>query len=216
MNNIINRALKINKIDRNRYFEKLRTNPPIDKFIKSQEGFIVAIDNWSTILEQLLPKLPSDKEREPILENLFDEGGNGDITQSHVNTFRQFITSLGYKNTLEINYNYPSSPAVKKFNQGLHDALNYDHWIFCSAMLGIIEYIYITVSRNIHKYSSQYVQSDKLLHYGLHEIIDDKHSTDLFKMVAPYYDNYGEEITTGIIYGYNLMNDLYNELSVFL
>ena len=207
---------EINKIDTNPYFQKLNTTK-IENFLKSQECFIDAVDNWSKVLGILLSKVPTFKERAIIIDNLYDEHGEGNIVNSHVNTFSKFMKSLGYEEDLLINNdNLPSHNHVKSFNDSLLEKVNNESWLFSVAMLGMIEYTYITVSKNIHKYVAQFIISEDIHHYSLHEIVDVKHATDLFELILPYENIKTEMIINGLITGYNLLAKLYDDLSQFL
>lgn len=71
------------------------------------------------------------------------------------------MKSLGYdKEILIHNYKSKSYRYIEKFNTNLRNEIQYSSWLFSVAMLGMIEYMYITVSKNIHKYMSQFISSD--------------------------------------------------------
>ena len=206
----------LNNIDNNPYFKKLNTIK-IENFLKSQECFISAVDNWSKVLGILLSKVPTFKERAIIIDNLYDEHGEGNIENSHVNTFIKFMKSLGYEKELLINNDSLSSyEYVKLFNDKLLYKVNNKSWLFSVAMLGMIEYTYITISKYIHEYVSQFIISEDIHHYSLHEIVDVKHATELFELLNPYLDCNSEIIISGLLTGYELMDQLYKDLSQFL
>lgn len=221
MQQILDFANRINKINENPYFIKLNKVPSKEKFIKSQEGFIIAIDYWSRLLGLILYNVPTDKERLIIVKNLFDEHGNGDINKSHVNTFKLFMESLGYNgyqlsdnNILENNYD--SGIYNNKFIENIKNVVLSENWIFAISALGMIEYTYINVSNNIHNYAKNFLNPDEINHYNLHEILDLSHATDFFELVIPYYDDYNQDILNGIQKGYDIMYELYNSLSKYI
>lgn len=217
MEYIIDYANGINNIINNKYIIKLHNNTSIEQFISSQINFIDAVDNWSKILGIMLSKVPTDQERTVIINNLYDEHGSGDYTKSHVNTFRSFMASLGYPNKLELHdFNKKTYQCVKKFNDSLYTYLNTHNWIHNIAMLGIIEYVYITISTHIHNYVKQYIPSNQITHYSSHEILDVKHSTELFELIVPYLSTHETDIKDGIITGYTIFYSLYDGLSTFL
>ena len=80
-------------------------------------------------------------------------------------------------------------------------------------MLAMVEYTYITVSNIIHNYISKFIVSDDIHHYSLHEIIDETHSIELFQLVESSYTNYKDDIFEGMNYGYQIMYELYKNLS---
>jgi hypothetical protein len=213
---ILTFADRINKIENNPYFQKLKDVPNKYSFIESQLSFVSAVDNWSKVLGQMLSKVPSCRERWPIIENLQDEHGNGDITRAHVNTFIMFLTSLGHTGTVELYEESTSYGFIKNFNDGLSQAVREEDWIFCVAMLGMIEYIYVTVSKNIYAYSCNFIESDTITHYSLHETVDNQHAKDLFNLCDPFLETHTESITRGIKYGYCLFDTMYTALSTYL
>lgn len=213
MDNILDYANNVNNINFNKYFINLQNIPPINNFLKSQECFISAVDNWSRVFGLLLYYLPTDHHRSIIIKNLYDEHGEGDINKSHVNTFKLLLLSLNYNEEILLyNETLPSYKYIKIFNEKLKDVINTKNWIYSVAMLGMIEYTYITVSKNIHNYLCNYLTADDINHYSLHEILDVSHSTELFSLLPELTD----ESKDGLNYGYNLMNELYINLTEFL
>jgi hypothetical protein len=210
---IINYAEQINKINNNDYFVNL-PNLSISQFLKTQECFISAVDHWSKMLGLMLYHLPTEK-RVVIIRNLYDEHGEGDLSKTHTNTFKLLLESLNYKeNILIYNPNLPSYSIVSKFNQGLYDAINSESWQYSVAMMGMIEYTYITVSTHIHHYLTKYLPVENINHYSLHEVLDVEHATELFGLLDENInENIKEDIINGMNKGYELMNTLYDELS---
>jgi hypothetical protein len=209
----------INQIDNNKYFITLTKNPYIDNFLISQECFISAVDHWSRLLGLLIFYVPTDKEILVIIKNLNDEHGEGDLNNSHTNTFKLLLKSLNYdKEILLYNEELKSYDYVSKFNNDLKNIIMTKNWIYSVAMLAMIEYTYITVSKNIHNYLLHFLPIDKINHYSSHEILDVTHATELFSLIIPYIkdDELSSDIKEGIISGYNIMNELYSSLHQFL
>jgi hypothetical protein len=145
----------INKIHQNLFIIKLKNLPDIDKFIDSYIYFGEAIDKWSIILSKLITRVPTYKERYPLINNLYDENGNGDINENHVLTFKKLMIKLININNKKTYDEYQiscSKNEVKHFNSILENIISEKHWLYCFAVLGIIEYIYITISKHIHLY----------------------------------------------------------------
>jgi len=222
MEKILEYADKINQLKDNNYFKILKTKPSKELFIQSQEAFIYAVDNWSKILGQMVIKVPSDSDRLVIIENLYDEHGNGDISKSHVNTFRKLLISLGYKNELPVpctQQKYESmitSECVEKFNRKLWDAIYHEDWVFAVTVLGMIEYTYITASKYIHQYVGNFIDKEEIEHYSIHEVLDVKHATELFGLITKYVDVDFKYIQDGLQYGYKIMDKLYHDMSEYL
>jgi len=206
-----NKCIEFNKISNNPYFKILKNNPSKQEFCQSQNDFIYAIDNWSRVLGVLLSKLPTDFERSIIIQNLYDEHGEGDIKNSHVNTFGMLLGSLGY----DVIERKPNQ-FVSTFNNDLMNYVNTKNWIKSVSCIAMIEYTYITVSTIIHQYLTNYLEPDNINHYSLHEVVDIKHSDELLSLIAPYWDTHNKSIMCGIYYGYQLIDKLYNGMSLIL
>lgn len=219
MDLLLKYADDINLIDNNNYFIKLKKIHDIDKFLISQECFISAIDHWSRLLGLILYYVPTDKERLIIIKNLNDEHGEGNLSNSHTNTFKLLLKSLNYeKEILLYNENLQSYNYVYKFNNNLKDIITTQSWIYSVAMLAMIEYTYITVSKNIHNYLLQFLPINEINHYSLHETLDVTHATELFSLLIPYIknDELSSEMKAGVITGYTIMNELYLSLDEYL
>jgi hypothetical protein len=213
---MINNCNKINNILINQYFVKLRehndSNNYLQQFIKTQISFLDAVDNWSKALGNMIAKVPSYKERIILVKNLYDEHGNGNINNCHVNTFNRFIKSFNQHidtSTIKID-------SVKQFNSKINDMIENKSWIYSMAALGTIEYTYITISKEINNYAAKFMNQDKIEHYSMHEILDVQHATELFDAILPYFNEYQFDILAGMDYGYNVFNQLYSDLSTFL
>lgn len=217
MERILSFADKINNIKSNPYLVKLQQNPPLTNFLTSQDSFIDAVDYWSKILALILTQLPGYIERVVIINNLYDEHGSGNPDNSHVNTFRQFIDSLGYHKDLELyDETTKTYDIVKNFNDQLIHFIGINHWISNVALIAMIEYVYITISASIHNYVKQYISPEEISHYGIHEVMDVKHSTELFELLVPYSLSDHYKIQIGLEEGYKLFDELYTKLSHFL
>jgi hypothetical protein len=201
----------INKIENNPYFQNLRNNfEYLPIFIQQQKSFSLAVDHWSKILGKLIYKVPTYKERFVIIRNLYDEHGNGDLNNSHVCTIKRFICSLENITTKHSLLNYDSN-VQKILNNSLDEILETKSWIFVVSVLGIVEYTFITVSKLINEYVSNFIEQNKIEHYSLHEILDIEHATELLSLVLPYIndDEKNNDIYEGIKFGYDIMDNLY-------
>ena len=204
-------CLKIDKIEQNPYFIKLLNKPCLNSFLKSQECFIDAIDHWSRILGLLVFNLPSDKERLAIIQNLYDEHGNGDINSSHVNTFKKLLVSLNYES--EIRFRDKSLTTywkINDFNEKLTTMVLKESWVVSVAALGMIEYTYSQISGFMHRYIRNFLNPELINHYGIHEKLDQYHAKGFFDLIS---DQNNYDIKKGLDLGYNLLYQLYERLS---
>ena len=213
MEKIIN---SINKIDDNLFIIKLRNNIGIDKFIKTYIYFEEAVNNWSIILSKLIVKVPTYKERYPVINNLYDEHGNGNLNENHVSTFKRLMEKLIDVNNDKSYEKYlveSSKNEIDSFNSTLESIIDNRNWLYSFAVLGMIEYVYITISKEIHCYVKNFINSD-VDHYSIHEIVDDKHSKDFFDVLNDHYLENKLLINEGLQKGYDIFNKLYYELAL--
>lgn len=211
-------ASNINHLVTGDFFKALKKDqyPTQKEFIHSHYGFLKAVECWSELLIQMLSRATTSKERAVFIENLYDEHGNGNLDNSHVNTFIMLIKLLDHTENLSlINCTQSNSYkfAVSAFINKLKSALNTKSFQFCCGMLGIIEYIYIDASGEIHNYLTKFLPPDQINHYSLHEILDKKHVDDLFSLIDTNDMSEGEN---GMLYGYDAMWNMYQSMSILL
>lgn len=225
MEEILTVAKSINKIDDNKYFIYLKKNVKLpnvlENFIDSQIDFIQAVDEWSCILGRMICYVPGVKERNVLIKNLYDEHGNGNIENAHVKTFSKFIKMLyDISNKRNPDCDGTGKIIVDEFINKLHITIissDSDLWIYSIAVLAMIEYTYISVSKSIHEFTANYIEPELIHHYNLHEILDYTHATELFSLVAEYYNTETGKliINEGIKKGYKILYELYEQLSIF-
>lgn len=209
MDSLIKYARDLNKINNNNYFKKL-PNSSLESFLLSKESFLDAIYEWSKYLSVVLIKLLNVSDKIILIKNIYDEYGEGQLNKCHVETFKHFYKTFDREITLE-NKDYPSYESVHKFINSLYEKINEDIPFVCG-MLGMIEYTYITVSANIRTFIKKHKKD--FPHYTIHEILDESHATDLFQIALNNKDM--DKTKEGMKYGYNIMFQLYEDLSIFL
>lgn len=170
-------------IDANVFLSGLKNNTiPFQDFINSQCRFVNCVNYWSQILGRLLYRLPDHKDRKLILENLFEEHGFEQGHDSHVATFTNFMESIGG------SVNHSMDRASRDFNETLDTIVSSHALAECIATLGFVEYYYQIISSVIVSYLKQQGKYTNI-HYAEHELLDVKHYTDLFSLLAKYPDN---------------------------
>ena len=211
----------INKINDNRYFIILSQFPLIKKerFLQSHECFIDVIDNWNKILGDLIIMAPSEQERIVIIENLYNKHGYGDINKTNTNIVINLLKSLGYDKEIKLyNVNLPTHRIISKFNELLYHSTNVS-WIYSIATLAMIEYVFIDVNTNIYNYTKNFLLEEINNNYNQYKTDDDHQYIKLINLLIPYIttsQSYMDEIISGLNFGYNIVNNLYTDLSYFL
>ena len=119
------------------YINELKDNTPIrlqsyfsrlidgkmsfERFKETQLNIFPAVSYFSLPMFYLCTRLESYEERINILENINDEHGNGNLSESHGVTYKDYLTSLGIeKNTIEQSTVHPS---VEYFNNTLMETV---------------------------------------------------------------------------------------------
>ena len=87
MHDYINNLKKNTPIDSELYFRSLQNNTmTFDAFKESQTNFYGAVCYFSRPLFALCSRIDNYADRLTILENIFDEHGNGNINEAHGST----------------------------------------------------------------------------------------------------------------------------------
>lgn len=206
---LLEEFVKENNFENNLLFKQLDQLKP-RKLGFTLAPFYFAVSYWLDNLQLFYMNLIniSDNEyAELVKENICDEFGieNGivDIKKSHKITYTNFLSSLGYKNRIII------TPAVEKFNKELENSLYQNRIQLHACILGAIEYFYISISTMLKEYCDK--NGIEQSHYKIHEILDKKHSMDLFKVAINYGANI-DDFKHGLWRGYGMLWNVYENL----
>jgi hypothetical protein len=117
-----------------------------------------------------------------INDNIFEEGGEEldmiDPIKAHVTSYINFLIALGLRKTID------SSNRSDMVCHAFRVIVEQYPIHLAACILGSIELIYIPISDVINNYCVlNNIQQD---HYKLHEIIDRKHSLDLYEIAEIY------------------------------
>ena len=98
-------------IDKQLYFDLLKNNNmSFEIFKESQINFYRAVLNFSKPLFVLCSRIDNYADRLKILENIFDEHGNGNLYKTHGYTYKKYLTSLGLdKKSISENFEHIST-----------------------------------------------------------------------------------------------------------
>ena len=87
-------ALSARPISTSSFVRLMSSKAPVHWFRSTMRPFLGAVNGWSQVLGLLITRLPTPAQRLVAIENLVDEHGHGDLSMSHVATFRRLIKSL--------------------------------------------------------------------------------------------------------------------------
>lgn len=165
----------------NPYFHALRDGSLTrEDFVETQLQFAHAVFFFSRPMLVLAGRVSSAQVRLPLLENVRDEHGRGDLSFSHEATFTRFLELLGVpKDEL---WSRPLWPAVRAFNTVLAGVCTLDDVPTALATLGIIEDLFASISAEIGKavVARGWLTADALVHYRTHEELDELHAEGFY------------------------------------
>lgn len=167
------------------YFQWMRDEETeVADFRASQVPFRFAVEAFSQSLAAVLARIPRLESRLALADNVADEHGRGNQLASHKRTFVQYLRALGATQE-QLHADCPVF--VSAFN---HALLN-----FClaqphppgAALLGIIEYLYITISADIGDtvHARGWAAPGSQRHYDVHKELDVGHAEDLLALARP-------------------------------
>lgn len=170
--------------------------------------FVHAVNGWSKLLAVLLSKIDNPSYKYYLVDNLSDEICG---PKTHVDTYLEFLNVL-MKDPL--NNSFEKIDQDKRVDFFIDRILQLHDPVKISLVMGMIEYVYIDISLEINNYLKKndlYAE-----HYKEHEVLDVKHSTDLFNLYINlsynsskkldqeeeyYYLHLGEDLIYGLMLG---------------
>lgn len=141
---------------------------------------------FNRILAGILSRCPDDSAQQVILENLFDEMGQGDPTLAHPELFRQFTRALGIDDAT-----LSSLPTAPETCHLIDTYLNLPHQYsylaalgaVCFASEGIVNTLYTQLQRGIAEAAA--LPKEALIFFDVHIDVDDSHAAHLAALIEP-------------------------------
>ena len=180
-----------------------------EEFCLTQEQFYFAVAFFPRPMAALVGRLPEPEQRLDILHNVVEEHGEFDEAAFHKTTFEQFLHSLG--SDVEALKQQPDLwPEVRAFNSVLTGSCLMDELEVGLACMGVIELSFARLSSIIGRavVEQGWIPKSKLVHYRIHEAIDERHADEFFRVLEPlweqpqrrYYIKQGLQMGTYIFY----------------
>ena len=217
MYNFIQNLKKRTPIDKQLYFDLLKNNKmSFETFKESQTNFYGAVLNFSKPLFLLCSRMDSYIDRLKILENIFDEHGNGDPYKTHGYTYKKYLVSLGVdKRNISENFEHIST---SNFFLKVNETVNNDKMDIAIAMYGIIEDRYTEISSFIAKtiLKNKWLNEENLVHYEMHQELDKYHAKLFYSIIEKNWvgNTSLKDIKKGLNLGNKLVFKLFNELLI--
>ncbi|WP_415913169.1 iron-containing redox enzyme family protein [Neptuniibacter sp. QD37_11] len=154
-----------------------------EEFLKSQLPFYHAVNAFPVMLLTLATKIKTSEERLLLIDNIWEEHGQGDTKGFHTNSFKTHLRSLGWNQCDEIQ----SNPFISEW---IENTLRISNPRTLGSYLAGIEYIYAIISQSIAEQLESYELECEQAHYSKHAVLDWDHGYELLKTV----ELTGEEI----------------------
>ncbi|MDF5707596.1 MAG: iron-containing redox enzyme family protein [Nostoc sp. S4] len=141
---------------------------------------------FNRILASILSCCQDESTQLVILENLFDEMGQGDVSQSHPELFRQFTRALGiYDETLAALPTAPETLALIETYLQMPHKYGYLAALgaVCYASEGIVSSLYTQLYKGI--VGAAPLPKQSLIFFEVHINVDDSHAAKLARVIEP-------------------------------
>ncbi len=214
LNDLIEQVLSDTKYDENPYFVNLREKTfEKSDFVETQIQFFYAVIFFSRPMAALAAKIPTPELRLEVLRNVWEEHGEGSLTQAHGKTFLEFLRRIGGISEEQV-YLRGLWADVRIFNTTLSGVSVLDDFIIAVGALGIVERMFSDISARIGQgvIENGWLAENEMIHYALHQELDIKHSEDFFVILdAPFKKSAANRylIEQGLRLGATLFNNLY-------
>jgi len=214
LDTLIQNVLSQTDYIRNPYFQGLKSGDfEKEDFIETQIQFYYSVIFFSRPMAALAAKIPSPELRIEVLRNVWEEHGEGNLSQGHGRTFLELLNRLGSVNLHEVELR-GLWPEIRIFNTTLAGTAVLDDFLIGVAMLGVIERMFSDISAIIGNgiVSRGWIDAEKMVHYTIHQKLDIKHSDDFFNILQePFLKTEANRyhIEQGLRLGATLFNDMY-------
>jgi pyrroloquinoline-quinone synthase len=174
--------------------------------------FRFAVEGWSQALSAVLARVPWLEKRRALAANIADEHGEA-LERSHKASFERYLRALG---ATAAELRAPCPIAVRAFHHATRNFCLVMPFEAGAAALGIIEQLYIGISRTIGRLLAErrWAAPDSQDHYALHEELDVEHARELLDLAAPGWADprSRREIALGLLLGAHHFWQLYLDL----
>ncbi|MCU0702203.1 MAG: iron-containing redox enzyme family protein [Myxococcaceae bacterium] len=198
------------------YFHALRDGSfSREDFVETQVQFAHAVFFFSRPMMVLAARVSNPSVRLPLLANVTDEHGEGDLSMSHEATFTRFLERLGVER--DAPWQRPLWPEVRAFNTVLAGVCTLDDVPTAMATLGIIEDLFAGISAAIGRavVDRGFLSADALVHYTTHEALDELHAEGFYAPLRERFsadETFRYQVQQGLELGANVFLGLYRGL----
>jgi pyrroloquinoline-quinone synthase len=173
------------RIENHRLFELLaRDQLSLDQARRIALEIYHVVDAFPRFLSAILTNIPDYRLRMPLVENLFEEHGRMEHARVHVETYKNFLRSLGI-DEFQIAANQPLIPAIA-YMRAIIDLCLHHPFAEGLGALGVIEEIVARVSPLVAGYAIRRSGDHRkaLQHFGEHEVLDVTHAEEIYRIAG--------------------------------
>lgn len=182
-----------------------------DEFLETQLEFSHLVKYFNRPMALVVANIPDDIKRMAIVDNLWEEHGQGVPEKIHGRTIRTLIERLGGDLSEIDDSNLTTN--IKIFNQALRGVAAFESYQFATAVFGGIERSFVDISTQICNgiVNNGWLPLERVTHYALHKEIDIKHAEDFLIVSNDEWDKESQQkaIKSGIEFGANLFLNVY-------
>jgi hypothetical protein len=175
------------------------------EYLRSQIPFFFAVQAFPRFLAKLVSNIETSEDRLLVVENLWEEHGNGNKAHFHTATFKTFLSALGWKGE------YVKNPWIQEW---ISTVLNKDMSAGSyAAYLAGIEYAYAPISKSISNHVQKLELVSEQSHYAVHSDLDWIHGDELFS-VGCLLENDEDVLKQSFMEGQSEFLELYTHLII--
>jgi hypothetical protein len=186
-----------------------------EDFVETQIQFLFAVVFFSRPMAVLAARLPRPEMRVPLLGNIDDEHGSGDLRLCHERTFLELLSR--FEVTPDEIDRRALWPEVRAFNTTLSGLALLDDPPTALAALGIIEDLFSEISAIIGSsiVARGWLPEERVVHYAVHQTLDVAHSEGFYRTLEPLYAEHPRrayQIEQGLELGAYVFLRMYEDL----
>ena len=155
-------------------FHSFLSHATQQEFLKSQVPFFYAVEAFPRMLCKLAMSIEHSEQRLLVIENIWEEHGQGNQAQFHTQSYQTYLKSIGWDGVLFTNPWVQSW--IKQIFHLPQDA------IYLASYLSGIEYLYALMSQDIAQYVSGLDLVCEQHHYAKHAVLDWNHGFELLSV----------------------------------
>lgn len=159
-------------------YETFMANSSQEEFSLSQIPFYHAVRAFPRILCYLGSMIEDSATRLHIAENIWEEHGNGEPKNFHIDTFHNYLTAIAGPNYILTHNPWVDEWIANWFKET--DTLS----LVCK--LAAIEYLYAPISGSLAKHIETLSLHNEQHHYSKHAELDWEHGRELFEVALKY------------------------------